>query len=282
MTLAVVVLASMTVGGPSGTQTRWLPAIIVVVVVALITDLTRRSRSERRAYEAELARLAAADAVAAERLALARELHDLVSHGLGFISVRASVARRVAGRAAGHAGNDGPMDALADIEQAAREATNELRRMLDVLQAGGGAPLHPTPGLDDLDDLVTLATRQGLTVVRTGDADGTSAGAALVAHSVVREALTNTARHCGPTTVELRFRRTPEGLVVDVVDDGPGMGWTAAPGTGRGLSGLRDRVSSVGGELIAGPTGSGWQVSATIPDAAAPVPGGAARPGGQP
>lgn len=262
--VGVVTLVFATVGveGPGSVAVAWTLAITVVGGAALSASL--RLRDERRRYEDELAGWAAERAAQAERLRIARDLHDLASHGLGLITLRAAAARSVPGEA-------GALErerALADIEQASRRTTDELRRMLTVLRSPGPAPLRPADTLADLPEVVEAAAA-GVTAPtlevdldRLGDV---APLAQLTVCAVVREALQNTVRHAGPTAVCVVVRREADDLVADVHDAGPEVGWEPRPGAGHGLAGLRERVAAAGGSLTAGPHGDGWAVCARVP-----------------
>lgn len=275
---------------PTWRSRAWLVAVVVLVVLLLVFSLVGvdppetelfvvlvavgaaamvviwallRTRSQRNLYEADLARWAADRATQAERLRIAGDLHDLVSHGLGLITVRAAVAQNLSGQD----GESERAKALADIERASRATTIELRRMLAVLRAPGAAPLRPTDALENLPDIVAAATSTGLTtslsVAELGDV---SAGVQLTVCAVVTEALNNTIRHCGPTQVLVDVRRDADVITVDVHDAGPRQPWRPQPGAGHGLPALRERVTVLGGTLDVGPDAHGFRLSARIPD----------------
>ena len=169
-----------------GSEQAPSPLVRATTVAALVTAFALTvwlRRRERRAYETRLADLAAARAVAEDRLALSRELHDLVSGGLGAITVHAAVAQRL------HRDPEGLRQALAQIEQAGHEATADLRRMLAVLRGGDAEARRAAPP----------------------PAPCGAAPAEDLALRVVREALVNTARHAGPSPVRVE------------ADTGPGL-----------------------------------------------------------
>lgn len=244
---AVRLLAGLTIG---------LAALIVVWAIV-------RTRSERRRYEDELTAWSAEQAAEAERLRIARELHDLASHDLGLITVRAAVARRAEG-------SDAPAeraDALTDIERISREATVELRRMLDVLRSPDPAPLHPADALEDLPEIVQQARDAGLEVdVRMDGVGELSAGVGLAVCAVVREGLANALRHAGPTRARVAITRAGGRIEAEVHDEGAIADWASRPGTGTGLLGLRERVAALSGTLEAAPARGGWTLRARIPD----------------
>ncbi|WP_225878735.1 sensor histidine kinase [Spongiactinospora rosea] len=260
----VLLFALLAVGHDSGA------AIIVPVVVVALAALTTgwavlRARRQRIAYEARLTAWAGERAAQAERLRIARELHDIVSHGLGLITVRASAARHLGG-------TDDRAGALSDVERISRQTTTELRRMLNVLRDSASAepavPLRPAETLDDLPAIIEDARRAGPAVtLRLDDVDGVSPGAQLAICFVVREALTNTARHAGPTGASVYVRRDGDWIVTSVHDEGPVPGWTPHPGAGHGIAGLRERLTALGGTFQAEQAGNGFRVTARVPEA---------------
>lgn len=261
--ISVLAMVMLTTGGGSP-LTFVLPPLVVGVAVAAAAWAVRRSRADRAAYESRLTDWAASEAVLAERLRIARDLHDIVSHGLGLITVRAAATRHLPKPAEVEA-------ALSDIEDASRHATAELRRMLTVLRdptvEGRRTPLD---SLDDLPGIVQGASISGLVTQLTVDQLGpVSQGAQVAVCKTVREALSNSARHAGPTDVRVQVYRDDTYVVVTVADTGPSVdGWRPSPGAGHGLAGLRERVSSLGGTLSAEPVDAGFRVTARIPDEA--------------
>jgi two-component system, NarL family, sensor histidine kinase DesK len=257
---AVVVLALCTVGAP-GPAARLIPPVLVGGAVTTTVWALRRRRAERAAYEQRLTDWAAAEAVLAERLHLARDLHDLVSHGLGLITVRAASTRHLTQPPEVRA-------ALTDIEEASRHATAELRRMLSVLrEPAAAAPRAPLESLADLPGVIRSAEVAGVRSELTVDPLGeVSPGVQVAVCRTVREGLSNAARHAGPTTARVRVRRDGATVVVAVADDGPAPGWTATPGAGHGLIGLRERITGLAGTLTAEAVGDGFRLTARIPD----------------
>lgn len=250
--------------GTDPPEAAWVTALVVTGVAATVVVWALvRTRSQRRLYEAELAAWAAQRATQTERLRIAGDLHDLVSHGLGLITVRAAVARAVPGQD----GEGERARALADIEQASRETTIELRRMLTVLRTSGAAPLHPAETLADLSAIVDAASSAGLvTSLTVADLGDVSAGVQLTLCAVVREALNNTLRHAGPTRARIDVQREGDVIVVDVQDAGPHGSWQPRPGAGHGLRALRERVTVLGGTLHVGPRDHGFRLAARMPD----------------
>ena len=158
---------------------------------------------------------------------------------------------------------------MAEIEEASRRATLELRRMLALLRRQGDVPHAPTPGLADIGELAAVARTNGLRVEVVAREDGAacSPGAGLVVYRVVQEALTNAARHAGPTRVDVRYGRIGDRMVVEVRDEGRSPGWVAEPGAGHGLRGLRERIEAMHGELRTATTDAGgFHLTAEVPD----------------
>lgn len=250
-----------------------LAAIIsgLILVIAALVWAVQRARRQRHNFEERLASWAAEQAIAQERLRIARDLHDLSSHGLGIITVRAASTGYL----------DGPdadaerQRAMLDIERIGRSTTTELRRMLTLLRTPGDdpAPLHPADTLAALPSIIQGAERGGLIIQQSienlgdehDDYGGIAQSVQLAVCAVVREALTNVLRHAGPTTVRLTISRTDNAVNVTVDDDGKHPGWRAEPGSGHGLTGLRERVRTHGGTLATSPTRQGFRLHASIP-----------------
>lgn len=263
--LAAVLVTLALVTGAEGPAALVVPALAIVSAFVVLAWALVRSRRQRRRYEEQLTAWAAERAGQTERLRIARDLHDLVSHGLGLVTVRAAAANRVAG-----VGGDAERAAaLADIERVARETTTELRRLLTVLRTSGDgpAPVLPAASLGDLPGIVGAARDSGLPAALDLAELGTvSSGVQLAVCAVVREGLHNTARHAGPTDVRVRVHRDGDAVVASVRDGGPVAGWCPQPGAGHGLTGLRERVDALGGSLHAGPVGPGFHLVARLPE----------------
>jgi signal transduction histidine kinase len=206
---------------------------------------------------------------AAERLRIARELHDGIAHSMSVISVQAGYGRLVL--------DDRPDDArgaLEAIETTGRETLVELRRMLGVLHedtddgdgTGEAAALAPAPRLADLDRLAERTRRPGLRIglAVTGHARPLPAGLETAAYRIVQEALTNVLKHAQASTAQISVAYGPGELTLTVTDDG-----TARPApsrAGHGLTGMRQRLALYGGTLQAGPAETGgFRVRASIP-----------------
>lgn len=260
----LVLACILSVTGAEPPAAAWITVLAAVgIAVTVMMWALLSTRAQRRRYEEELAEWAGERAAQAERLRIASDLHDLVSHGLGIITVRAAVARTLTGLD----GERERADALTDIEQVSRETMTELRRMLAVLRDPDTALLRPAETLDDLPAIVQDADAAGLsTTLGVEELGVVSPGVQLTVCTVVREALHNAIRHAGPTRARVRVRRDGEAVLVDVRDAGPRGSWQPQPGAGHGLDGLRERVAALGGTILAEPEENGFHVTARIPD----------------
>ncbi|MEU6672446.1 sensor histidine kinase [Streptomyces sp. NPDC046727] len=285
-TALVVSAAAVVVGEavltPSGPWSEAAGTAALVWLVLGAAWAAGRVVRERRVRAARRERRLAEEALAEERLRIARELHDIVSHSLSVIVVKAAVADHVA-----DARPEETRDAIQAIERTGREALAEMRRALGMLRgdtagqdttSAGAAETAPPPGLDDLPSLVRRAEQAGIrTALRTRLTAALPTGTGLTVYRIVQEALTNVIKHAGDGThCEVTITADSRGGVrIEVVDDGAGN----AVGTGRtdlkgghGLMGMRERVMMYGGTLEAGPRrGGGFAVSARLP--AEPVHG---------
>jgi signal transduction histidine kinase len=242
----------------------WFISAGVMVVTFGMWQLHLRE-VEQRAEEAERTRdEAALRRAVEERLRIARELHDSLTHSISVIQVQAGVAVHLARKR----GEEVP-PALLAIEEAGADAARELRETLSVLRTPDDCD---GSGLGHLDGLVARARAAGLpvTVTVTGPQRPLPADVDQAAYRIVQESLTNVGRHAGGARAVVHLRYGPDALTVQVDDDGAGPGaQPAAPGLG--LIGMRERVSALGGRLRAGPQErGGFQVRAELPVRAAP------------
>jgi signal transduction histidine kinase len=233
------------------------------MIVASRLWLLHLREVEQRADEAERTRDEAAQRRAMEeRLRIARELHDSLTHSISVICVQAGVAVHLARKR----GEDVP-PALLAIQEAGADAARELRTTLSVLRSEDG----DCSDLGQLDGLVARARAAGLpvTVTVTGTQRALPPEADQAAYRIVQEALTNVSRHAGRACARVHLHYSPDALSVQVDDDGAGPGTSTSPrpaGPGLGLIGMRERVTALGGRLQAGPRdGGGFQVYAELP-----------------
>ena len=261
--LAVLVLLTILCGVSTESGPGSLPQLMLMLsTILLVCWIWWAARRSGRRQAEQLRSQQISTAVTMERLTIARDLHDLISHGIGLITVRAAVARNVDAE-----DPERLAAALCDIEQASRATTLELRRMLQVLRSDQDAPLSPSPGDPNWDDLLASAERAGLHVeMSNGGVTPNSEGVALAIHRILQEGLANAARHAGPTSVHVELTRRGEVLHVAVTDSGPVPGWRSPPGTGSGLIGLRERVAALGGNLRHHRSPDGFRLEAELPD----------------
>jgi signal transduction histidine kinase len=258
LVVEIVCAAYYTLGGPSFTSVAAFMILALVVVW-----LMGRSIGQRREHgEAQRAQ-AAVQAVQAERLRIARELHDMIAHSIGVIAIQAGVGGRVMDTQPAEA-----RKALNAIEDTSRETLAGLRRMLGGLRRAdlGSAPLDPTPGLADLDGLVgrSLAAGVRVEVGRHGHVRALPADIDLSAFRIIQEALTNVIRHAGAHDCRVVLDYRDEELRVEVTDDGRGT--TGDPVPGYGIAGMRERAALLHGHFSAGPRAEGgFGVSVRLP-----------------
>lgn len=293
-------LAAWTVGRHLGPPASWWgPALVVGVgwtvyavtggglsdfaFVALLyggswaVGSALRLREERIAHLAEEAgrlrreqALREAQAATEERLRIARELHDVVSHSLSVVTVQTQAIRRRLGP-----GSEHTAEALRAVEATARDAGAEMRRLLGVLRADrAGAPdLAPQPGLAQLPRLLADTRAAGLAVELRceGGPAVLPPGVDLAAYRVVQEALTNVRRHAGAARCVVSVRHRPGAVELQVDDDGRDRAADRAPG--HGITGMSERVALYGGALEVGSRGDGgYRVRATLPVDPAALP----------
>lgn len=260
LSLVLLLLALLLLFPPSP-GASWTIATFGALALAVLACAWWRTRQQRIRYESRLEAWARERAALDERLTIARELHDLASHGLGVMTVRASTAKL--------ADDHERLVALDDIERVGRRATDQLRRMLTVLRTSdAAAPIRPPETLADLERIIDTARRTGLDIDAAIDAvelQCLSPELQMTLCAVVREALSNTARHAGPTRARVEVRAHGDRVQVDVHDDGASTGWRPQPGTGNGLIGLRERIRLRGGTLMTAPTSRGFSLVVDMP-----------------
>ena len=201
-------------------------SFVMLAAAAFLGDTARSRREyiaevEQRALAAEQAREEETlRRIDEERIAMAREVHDIVAHSLSIVAVQASAAETLV--------DDNPEQAKESIEHiraTSKEALGELRSMLDVLRTGSGdAPLAPSADLTQLDQLITPVREAGLAVDLDiqGNVSAAPAYASVSAYRIVQESLTNIVRHANATSVSITVRATPRELTIQIADDGRG------------------------------------------------------------
>ncbi|MGW6914749.1 sensor histidine kinase [Kitasatospora sp. NPDC054939] len=224
----------------------------------------------RRARDEERSARRTEQIIVDERLRIARELHDIVSHSLSLITVRAGVAGHIARTRPQEA-----LDALRIIEETSRAAMTEMRRTLGVLRADvagrpADAALGPAPDLDGLALLADRARQAGLSVDLTVRVpEPLPAGIALAVHRIVQEGLTNAVKHAAPAHCRVDVEADRDEVRIAVTDDGRRGGPPTGGGDragGHGLVGMRERVMMYSGEFGAGPgPEGGFAIAASLP-----------------
>ncbi|WP_406065795.1 sensor histidine kinase [Streptomyces sp. NBC_01077] len=267
MAVSVAVLAALPIAalasglhdtGEAFAQARGALEIAWLIAAGAAGEALRQA--EQRADEAEHTREETARRRAdEERLHIARELHDSLTHQISVIKVQSEVAVHVARKR----GEQVP-EALLAIREAGREASRELRATLEALRDDDTTPPH---GLDHVPELVERAGRTGLEATLTieGQRHDVPAAVGRTAYRVVQESLTNIARHADAGTASVRIDYRPDALAVRIDDDGRARPETA-PVPGIGLLGMRERVTALGGRLHAEPRSEGgFTVQAELP-----------------
>lgn len=233
---------------------------------AYIAEIETRAAQAERTREEEAARQ-----VDAERLRIARELHDVLAHGIATINLQAGVAAHVLDEHPERAA-----EALRTIKATSKEALRELRGILGVLRdVDEIEPREPVAGLSELDRLVDATSRAGVPtqVMISGNRRPLPATVELAAYRIVQESLTNVLRHAGRSSARVAISYADDAMTISVDDDGcgrtsglPGTNGHAPKAPGHGILGMHERAHALGGELEAGPCASGgFRVRARLP-----------------
>ncbi|MDX3323049.1 sensor histidine kinase [Streptomyces sp. ME03-5684b] len=251
--------------------------VAIVLLAAAVADSARSRRDYVAAVEAraELAERTREDEarhrVAAERMRIARELHDVVAHHITLAHAQAATADYLLTTRPDRAG-----PALSHLVPTLATALKELRATVGLLRHNGHnggpeGPLEPAPGLARLPALLASFAHAGLTVHRTDDGPGQqlTPGVDLTAFRIIQESLTNVTKHAGTPAAWLRLTYTGDLLTITVSDDGPPRtvaDTAVGHGLGYGLIGMRERARAAGGRLRAGPRPDhGFEVIAELP-----------------
>jgi signal transduction histidine kinase len=246
---------------------NWVEVLSDLIVTFGVPVLLGRMSFNRRRRIVRDRELATREAVAAERAAIARELHDVVAHHVSVMVVQAGAARAV-----GASDPSAAAEALRQIEASGRTGLAEMRRLLEVLKAQDpGNGRAPQPGLAHLDELLDAMRASGLPVesMVEGAPRPLPPGVDLSAYRIVQEALTNSLKHAAGASARVVVRYERDALEVEIADDGPGSVVDPETSGGHGLIGMRERVQLFGGELEAGPRpGGGFNIRARLPTGA--------------
>lgn len=272
-----VILTAFTILGATTGEAE----AFVVPIVALTTfgaAMLGINVATRAAYTAEVEERAALAGrhravseqamLQSERSRMARELHDVVAHGLGVIVVQAAAGRRII-----DSDVDGAREVLARIENVGRSSLAEMRHLVDVLrtetndQDSQNGQLRPTPGIASIDELIEGFRTSDVTVEfeERGERPELPITIDTAVYRIVQEALTNVLKHSGPGAAAVAtITHGADRVDVRVVDNG--RGGAAPRGGGHGLVGMRERVDVFGGTLRVGPRpGGGFEVLASLP-----------------
>ncbi|MDP3209004.1 MAG: sensor histidine kinase, partial [Rhodoglobus sp.] len=247
----------------------WRPAQVAVTTLGILIvfgvgEAVRSRKEHFEQYRAAYAQRRQTE-VQAERVRIARELHDVLAHSLSQINVQASVGLHLMDKQPHKAS-----EALASIKETSKTALDEVRSVLGVLRAEDGqdpnAPLVPEPDFSRLTGLVASVTSQGVEVTLTNSVEDAPKAVQLAGYRIVQEALTNVIRHARATRVEVEISESHGAYRIRIADDGDGTADGRDLSGGRGLLGIRERAELLGGtiEVGAGSLG-GFQVEVTIP-----------------
>jgi signal transduction histidine kinase len=262
--VAVLTSTAISIGERWDRGLNWVEILTDLVVTFGVPFLLGRMTFNRRRRIVRDRELATREALAAERAAIARELHDVVAHHMSVMVVQAGAARAV-----GDSNPAAASDALRQIEASGRTGLAEMRRLLGILKADGdGDGRTPQPGLADLGELLDSMRATGLAVevVVEGSPRRLPPGVDLSAYRIVQEALTNVLRHAGGASARVLIRHEPDALELEIADDGPGPRDGQQASAGHGLIGMRERAQLFGGAFEAGPRpGGGFLVRARLP-----------------
>lgn len=274
---AAVYLAVLTIDFTAGVfafDQEPISTILFSVMMYALAWIAAEFLGARRAYdEAVEARLVVAEydrdrraeeAVAMERTRIARELHDVIAHGVSVMVVQADGASYAIRK-----DPDRAEQAVANISATGRQALAELRRTVALLRTTPHTDDMPMYGTAGLAKVVDMMSRAGLNVEleQTGNLDDISPAISLGVHRLVQESLTNVLRHGGHAPkARVSVLRREEDVLVEIVNSGVGPTTSNVQGTGNGLLGMRERVAVLQGSLEAGRTSDGrWRVRAELP-----------------
>lgn len=271
--VAAALMSTTVFYGPGDPVPLSVPVMVLLYGIGwLVAVSIRRNQAAARdmAAEAEAVRASTAEvtrrAIADERARIARELHDAVGHAVNVIVMHAGAARLTTR-------DQRTAETLREIEEVGRSALGDLDQMLGLLEPDSeseAAPLQPTRTAVDIERLIADVRAAGADVHLHDSCETSSDGTidrhvGAAAYRIVQEALTNALKHAGPTRIDVTLACNERQLIVTVEDQG--LGSAAATGAGgRGLPGMRERATSLGGTLTAGPVSTGgFRVRAVLP-----------------
>ncbi len=261
--VSLIPLLEVRFAGSPGGGGNVEPAMALATIIAwLIGHSIRQAQAQAELVRAQ----AAAQTAMAERLRIARELHDIVAHSIGIIAIQAGAGRRVF-----DARPDQARDTLAAIEATSRDTLSGLRRMVtglrraDLEPGPGQVPPGPAPGLAAIERLAATTLDAGVRVDVDwhGSREPLPADIDLSAFRIIQEAVTNVVRHAGTGQCQVCIDQQDGQLSIEVTDSGHGG---SGAGTGYGITGMRERAALLGGDFSAGPCpGGGFRVAARLP-----------------
>jgi signal transduction histidine kinase len=253
VTVVTTALRSEVVGELFGALSAVAAPAVAGRVVRRLRELTLHLEQERERAERA--------AIAEERGRIARELHDVVAHGISVIAIQADAAEAALDRDPELA-----RAPLRTIRRSAKASLEEMRHLLGMLREDGdGGELAPQPGLGELGALIEHAHAAGVDVALEVDGEPRelAPGLDLSAYRIVQEALTNVRRHAGGAPTRVRMVWAQDALTIEIRDRGPGGHVNGS--AGHGILGMRERARLHGGELHAGPAADGFTVRARLP-----------------
>jgi len=247
--------------GTPGIETAGVIFLVFFVGGAWAAGRLVRARSLSLQLVSADADVRAAEAAAAERRRIARELHDIVAHSLSIVALQAAAAEQFVVR-----DPDRARTHLQLTRTTAQSALDEMRHLLEVLRETD-ASYSPQPGLSALPALIADTEAAGHACVLTVEVSEVSDGYGLAVYRIVQEALTNVRKHAPGAPVRISIRQDSETLTVDVENGRSTRAATRAESSGFGIPGMTERARVYGGSLDAGPTADGWRVRTVLPAA---------------
>ena len=261
----------------SGGRSSGLTALLIVQNVALVIAVafagyalkTRGDylkAAEARAAEAELTReMEASRRVEAERVRIARELHDITAHSLSAVSIQAAVAERMV-----DSDPEAAKVAIAEARATAKSALADMRSMVGVLRSGEDAQLEPTEGTDRMASLESYLEGAGIdcSLLMSGyDRSKVPTHVDVALFGIAREACTNIVRHSGATSASIELHEEDGSVSLTVSDNGRGIGNHANEGNGgHGIEGMRERVKLLDGRIsVSSAPEGGTRIHVSIP-----------------
>lgn len=235
---------------------------LLIVTAPWIAGVLMRARRTAEAAALASAETRARQAADEERDRIARELHDIVSHGLSAMVVQAAAAAELVDRSP-----DAARKAMHEVQATGAAAMAEMHHLLALTRAGEHAGRRPQPGLDDVHELIAAEQAAGrpVSLTVTGTPRELPRGLALSIYRIVQESLTNVRKHASQSRCEVTLTYTPGALQVEITDDG--LGASNVNGHGFGIIGMSERARLYGGTLEAGPRAAddGWCICARFP-----------------